>query len=490
MRLNTLLQDLLIKQTTGSLEIDIHDIQVDSRRIQQGDLFIALSGHTVDGHDYISQAITNGASAVVVEKTVEVPSTVTTILVSDTQKAMAILSNRFFDFPSKKLNMIGITGTNGKTTTSTLIESILTRTGYSTGVIGTIHTKFADVVEEASHTTPISLDLQRTLKRMVDAKVTHVAMEVSSHALVQGRVRGIDFSSAVFSNLTQDHLDYHGTMDEYKQAKGLLFSQLGNGYGNQKKYAILNNDDEASKLYKTITSAEVITYGIDTPSDFQATNVSLTPKGTSFTLCTPFGTFETNMKLIGKFNVYNALSAIVTCFTQGIELKDILSALEEMPGVEGRFESVYAGQSFTAIVDFAHTPDSLENVLTTIQQFSKGHVFTLVGCGGNRDKGKRPIMASIAEKYSDFVVLTSDNPRFEDPSEILNDMEKGMSSSNYKTFVDRKEAISYVVKEAKEGDTILIAGKGHETYQIIGDTKHHFSDKEEVLQAILEKTSV
>lgn len=479
MLLRELVDTLLIKDVNGSIEIPINDIQIDSRKIKKGDLFIALSGHTVDGHDFINKAIENGAVAILAEKEHIVPEHITYIRVSDTRRAMAYVSSVFFNYPSSHLNLIGITGTNGKTTTTNLINAIFQEAGLVTGLIGTIHNKIGDIIEEAVNTTPESLELQRLLYRMKNKNVSHVIMEVSSHALVQGRVRGCDFNAAIFSNLTQDHLDYHHTMDEYKQAKSLLFSQLGNNV-NGRKFSILNNDDEVSKYYNSVSTAEVVSYGIKNISDFQAVNLSIGPNGSSFDLISPLGKYRVESKLIGKFNIYNLLSAIAVSFTQGIPMDVILTAIKKVEGVNGRFEPIFLGQNFTTIIDFAHTPDSLENVLSTITNFSNnsGSIYTLIGCGGDRDKTKRPIMASIAEKYSDFVILTSDNPRHESPEAILDDMEKGITGSNYKRFVDRKDAIEFVINHASENDIILIAGKGHENYQIIGDTKHHFSDKE------------
>lgn len=485
-QLKQLLQGLLEKKIIGNADIAIENIQTDSRKIKQGDLFIALTGHTVDGHNYIEQAIANGAVAVVLEKEMMIPESITTVFVKDSRRAMAFIASSFFQHPTEKLTVVGITGTNGKTTTSNLVERIYQEAGYQTGLIGTIHNKIGDLVEETANTTPDSLDLQRLFHRMVESGVTHAVMEVSSHALVEGRVRGVDFDRGVFTNLTQDHLDYHGTLDHYKQAKGLLFSCLGNQTKGT-KCSILNSDDPASADYSVISTAEVITYGIDHEADYRALHYTLSPKGTSIELSTPVGLFHLETKLIGKFNVYNLLCAIATCASQGIPMATIIAALEKVEGIDGRFESIYFGQDFTTIVDFAHTPDSLENVLTTILEFKKGHVYCVVGCGGNRDKTKRPLMAAIAEKYADTVILTSDNPRFEEPESIIHDMEQGLTTDRYHKITDRTEAIAYAISLAKKDDVVLIAGKGHETYQIIGDVKHHFSDQEIAASYILEK---
>jgi len=486
MLLKELVSSISIKKVNGDVDIDIKNIQTDSRKVSEGELFIAIAGHTVDGHDFIEQAIKNGASAILSEKEMNGFPGVPFVIVNDTRRAMALVSSCFFSNPSKDMTMIGITGTNGKTTTTNLIDHIFTKVGFKTGLIGTIHNKIGDTFEEAINTTPESLELQRLLYRMKQKNVTHVIMEVSSHSLVEGRVHGVDFDSALFTNLTQDHLDFHRTMEEYKQAKSLLFSQMGNDL-TKMKISILNNDDDASDYYRMVSPCNVVTYGIHASSDFQATDIKIKPNGTSFSLTSPYGTHEIQTKLIGKFNVYNILAAIATCVTRGIDILEVISAIQNVKGVNGRFEPIDLGQNFSTIIDFAHTPDSLENVLSTISDFSTGSIYTIVGCGGDRDKTKRPIMASIAEKYSDFVILTSDNPRSENPTSILDDMEKGLKRTNYKKIIDRKEAIQYGITSANKNDVVLIAGKGHETYQIIGNEKMYFSDKETATQFIKDK---
>lgn len=485
MKLAQLINHIFSKKVIGDIDIEISDIQSDSRKIKPGDLFIAHKGYTVDGHDFIDKAIEQGATAIVMEKERMLPQNITSIIVNDSLRAMSTISCTFFDHPSEKMTMIGVTGTNGKTTTTNLIEKVYSDQGFKTGIIGTIYNKIDDIYEDSVNTTPSSLDLQRLLNRMVQKGVTHVVMEVSSHALVEGRVRGVFYDHSIFTNLTQDHLDFHGTMEAYKNAKGLLFSQLGNSVSDN-KFSILNNDDDTSEYYKTISTAEVITYGIEKSSDFTVFDYKITSKGTLIKLNTPFGRFELNSKLIGKFNIYNMLCAIVSCSLNGIKMEDIIASLETIKGVDGRFEVVEtANKDITVIVDYAHTPDSLENVLTTINEFKQNRIICIVGCGGNRDKTKRPIMASIAERYSDIPILTSDNPRFEDPEDILLDMEKGMVKNDYIKIIDRKEAIEHAVSIAEKGDIILIAGKGHENYQIIGNEKSHFSDKEIAQSVIL-----
>ncbi|MBM4764025.1 UDP-N-acetylmuramoyl-L-alanyl-D-glutamate--2,6-diaminopimelate ligase [Bacillus sp. B15-48] len=462
---------------------DITSIENDNRKVTQGSLFICIKGYTVDGHDFAESAVENGAVAVLAEK--ELALNVPVIVVKDTTRAMAILADAFYEQPSHKLHLIGVTGTNGKTTTSHLIEKVFTDEGQKTGLIGTMYTMIGSRKLEVKNTTPESLTLQKTFKQMVDEKVRTAVMEVSSHALVNGRVHGTDYDIAVFTNLTQDHLDYHQTMEEYKKAKSLLFAQLGNVFHHEKpKYAVLNADDVVSKEYERNTVAYILTYGIDNNADLQAKNIQMTASGTTFDLVTPFGIEKLSMQLIGKFSIYNVLASVGACLVSGIPLNRIISSLETVKGVRGRFELVNAGQDYTVIVDYAHTPDSLENVLKTIQQFAKKRIFVVVGCGGDRDSTKRPLMAEIACQYATNPIFTSDNPRSEDPELILRDMEDGVKGSHYKKITDRAEAIDFAVQQAEKEDIILIAGKGHETYQIIGDKILDFDDKEIAIKAI------
>jgi UDP-N-acetylmuramoyl-L-alanyl-D-glutamate--2,6-diaminopimelate ligase len=487
MELLTLLSYLHdIQQINPKINPTITSIEMDSREVKKGSLFICVKGYTVDGHDFAEQAIKNGAAAIIAER--ELPVDVPVIKVKDSRRAMAILADAFYGQPTHKLHLIGVTGTNGKTTTTYLIEQIFHAYGKKTGLIGTIQMKIGNETFETKNTTPESLTLQKVFHQMVENQVETAVMEVSSHALDMGRVHGCDFDVAVFTNLTQDHLDYHETMDKYLQAKGLLFAQLGNRYDHHKpKFAVLNADDEASNVYKRMTAAHIITYGIDNESDIMAKNIVMTSKGTSFDLVTPTETVKMNIQLIGRFSVYNVLAAAAACLASGVPLDVIVNALEKTKGVPGRFEVVNVGQNFTVIVDYAHTPDSLENVLVTIQQFAKGKIYTVVGCGGDRDRTKRPIMANIAAKYSDMAIFTSDNPRSEDPMQILNDMEAGLEKNNFCSIVDRKKAIAYAVSLAKEDDVILIAGKGHETYQIIGNDVFEFDDRKVAAEAIKER---
>lgn len=482
MQLHTLLQSIPLIQLPKE-NPEIVKIENNHKKVTEGCLFVCVKGHVFDGHTFAKEAVEKGAVAVLSEQGLELD--VPVIIVNDTKRAMSVLADVFFDHPTQKLHLIGITGTNGKTTTSHLIEAIFQDFNKSTGLIGTIHMKVGNRELATKNTTPDSLVLQSVFHEMVTENINVAVMEVSSHALVQGRVNGCDYDVAVFTNLTQDHLDYHHTMEEYERAKGLLFSKLGNAYmASKPKFAILNVDDNASKQYIAETSAHVVTYGIDSPADFSAHNIELKNGSTSFTLHSPEGKRTINLKLMGKFNVYNVLAAIATAFVSHIPLDSIIETIERANGVPGRFESVTAGQNFSVIVDYAHTPDSLENVLKTINQFARKRVIVVVGCGGDRDPSKRPIMAKVACEYATDSIFTSDNPRSEDPLSILEDMEKGVEGEIYQVIVDREEAIKKAINLAEHDDVVLIAGKGHETYQIIGDEVSDFDDRLVAIGAI------
>lgn len=485
MRLHTLLQTIpFISKPIENPEIK--SIVNDHREVEPGCMFVCVRGHVVDGHQFAKEAELAGAVAILAEKKLDV--NIPVIQVDDTKRMMAIFADAYYGRPTHKLHMIGITGTNGKTTTSHLIDKIFRDEGRKTGLIGTIHMKVADRIIETKNTTPDSIMLQSVFSQMVQENVDTAIMEVSSHALVQGRVNGCDYDVAVFTNLSQDHLDYHGTMEEYKRAKALLFSRLGNTYDPYKpKYAVLNKDDEATEQFLHDTAARIITYGIDRKADFCARDIVLDGSGTSFTLITPEYERQVSLKLMGKFNVYNVLAAIATAYVSHISLDAIIRSIETVAGVSGRFEAVDGGQDFPIIVDYAHTPDSLENVLKTISQFAEKRIFAVVGCGGDRDKTKRPLMANIACKYATNPIFTSDNPRSEDPLAILKDMEQGVKGSGYQIISDRREAIKHAIDSATTGDVVLIAGKGHETYQIIGDRVFDFDDRLVALEALKER---
>ncbi|MGD9677911.1 MAG: UDP-N-acetylmuramoyl-L-alanyl-D-glutamate--2,6-diaminopimelate ligase [Vulcanibacillus sp.] len=491
MNLRKLLEPLITYKVVGEINIDINDIKVDSRKVEHGNLFICLPGSSSDGHDYAKQSVENGAVALICEN--ELPINIPQVIVKNSRFAMALLTDKFYNHPSHKLKVIGITGTNGKTTTTYLIEKILADQNHLSGLIGTIRMKIGNEIINVKNTTPDANDLHNYFNKMVEVGSEYAILEVSSHALDMGRVKGVDFNIAVFTNLTQDHLDYHGTMDKYREAKGLLFSRLGNVYFNNSnsKFAVLNADDDASQYFNKITAVQVITYGIDNDADVKATNINITGQGTSFTLISFKGKIDINLKMIGKFSVYNALGAIAVALIEGIALENIKHSLEEISGVDGRFELVNANQDYTVIVDYAHTPDGLENVLKTIKEFAKRKVYCVFGAGGDRDKSKRPLMGKIALNYSDLAIITSDNPRTEDPEQIIKDILEGIiteeNRSKYITIQDRKKAIEYAVNNARSGDVIIIAGKGHENYQILNDKVIHFDDREVALEAIRSK---
>ena len=475
---------------SGDGRTPISGIRIDSRKVMPGDLFICVPGLVNDGHRFAGQAKQMGAAALVVERDVDVD--LPKIFVKDARFAMAVFAAHFYGYPSRELKLIGVTGTNGKTTTAMLIEQMLRDCGMRTGLMGTVGTKIGDGWFEAERTTMDAVDLQMNLRRMADIGTDFCVMEVSSHALELGRVKGCRFRTALFTNLTQDHLDFHVTMERYKAAKGLLFARLGNEFEadpDKRRYAVLNKDDPASDDFSRMTSAEVVTYGFGDGADVRASGVSVTPKGTRFS-CSAFGRqIDVAMKLIGKFNVSNALAALSAVLLEGVPLERAARALESAAGAPGRMEMVDEGQPFLVVVDYAHTPDGLENALATIREFARGRVITVFGCGGERDRTKRPLMGGIAARLSDIVVVTSDNPRSEPEEVIIDDIESGIPEekrdpSRYARIADRKAAIKRAIEWASEDDVVLIAGKGHETYQVIGGVNIPFDDREVAKEAI------
>ncbi|WP_026690000.1 UDP-N-acetylmuramoyl-L-alanyl-D-glutamate--2,6-diaminopimelate ligase [Alteribacter aurantiacus] len=484
MKLKSLIECLPYYDYIGKEDPMIESVHMDSREVAQNGLFICVRGFTVDGHRFFKDAVNKGAVAIIAEERLdtEVPQ----ILVKDSKRAMALIANRFFNYPTLNMHLIGVTGTNGKTTTAHLIEKILTDAKKETGMIGTMYTRFGGKELPVQNTTPESLPLQQTFNQMKEAGCNSVVMEVSSHALEMGRVHGCHYDVAVFTNLSQDHLDYHETMEKYLRAKGLLFAQLGNGYyPDQTTLAVLNGDDEASEELLKMTAAPVIQYAIEKDAEITAENLSFDEGGSRFVVKTPEESLPIRLNMVGKFSVYNALAAIAAVRPSGIPLSQVIKSLEEVRGVSGRIEKVTSDEDpFTVLVDYAHTPDSLENVLETINEFATGKVYTVIGCGGDRDRTKRPQMAKVADQQSDFVFLTSDNPRSEDPVQILEDMKAGMESDHYDVIVDRKEAIEKAVQRATAKDVVLIAGKGHETYQIIGEHTYDFDDRQVAKQAL------
>lgn len=490
MKLNELTSVFAAAAIIGNGEINVSGLQADSRQVMPGDLFICLPGHTVDGHDYAWEAEEKGAAALVVNRVLD--TALPQVVVKDCRLAMAMLADSFYGQPSQRMTTIGVTGTNGKTTTTYLIDKIMSDYGLKTGLIGTIQMRYDGRSFPMSGTTPEALELQKSLSEMAQTGAQFCVMEVSSHALEQGRVKGTDFRTAVFTNLTQDHLDYHNSVDEYRNAKGLFFSRLGNAFAKdpkQRKYAVLNADDKASVEFAKLTAAEVITYGLHDKADVRASNIAITAKGTTFHVDTFRGSADISLKMIGKFNVYNTMAAIAAALLEEVPLQDIKRSLESVPGVEGRVETVDAGQPYAVIVDYAHTPDGLDNVLRTVKEFAQGRILTVFGCGGDRDRTKRPIMGKIAAGLSDIVFITSDNPRTENPDLILKDIEAGLlevgiPEERYQLIVDRRQAIKKAIEMASPGDVVLIAGKGHETYQLIAGKVFDFDDRIVAKEAI------
>ncbi|WP_089829937.1 UDP-N-acetylmuramoyl-L-alanyl-D-glutamate--2,6-diaminopimelate ligase [Halolactibacillus halophilus] len=454
----------------------ITQITADSREVKAGALFCCVKGYTVDGHDFAKEAYAQGAVALLVEREVlDVP--IVQIKVNDVFRVLSFLANALYSYPTNDMHMIGITGTNGKTSVTYILEEIFKQNQARTALIGTIQMKIGEKSYPIKNTTPEPSYLFNSFRAMKEAGVDHCMMEVSSHALEEGRIRGIDIDIAVFTNLTQDHLDYHPTMTDYRLAKERLFQQLGNRYDPQyPKYAIINGDDPYADYFIRATSQPVVTYGLTKTSDLYASDIKLSATKTQFTLAGMVSDVTITSRLIGRFNVYNMLAAAATALKSGVPMSDIKAALESIPGVKGRFQSVQTTRDYSVIVDYAHTPDSLKNVLETVQTFTKGKIYCVVGCGGDRDKTKRPLMAHVGETYSDMTILTSDNPRTEEPEAIIKDMEQGLETTDYVIEVDRKQAIHRAIDLAGPDDVILIAGKGHETYQIIGRETYPFDD--------------
>ncbi len=486
----TLLTDAKVQ---GKVDFSIKALVHDSRQVVPGTLFVCLSGFKSDGHNYIAQALAQGAVAVLVEKAVDnIPDGLTVITVADTRQAIRDITPYFFDYPSRKLRMIGVTGTNGKTTTTYLLRSILQEAGFKVGIIGTIQNSIGERIIPTKNTTPDVIDLQSLLAEMVASRMDYVVMEVSSHALAQDRVIGCEFDAAIFTNMTQDHLDFHINFENYLAAKTKLFEMLS-AASNVKsgKTAIVNTDDKASDFILSYTACKKITYGITTNAQLKAQNTDIQANGSQFDIVGEFGLFSLQLKITGLFNVYNVLSAVGAALAEGIDSRIIKTALEKFQSVPGRFELVDAGQPFSVIVDYAHTPDGLENILKTAQQIAKQRIIVVFGCGGDRDRTKRPIMGKIAAQYGHVVIATSDNPRSEEPELILDEIEVGIKDGLtdgkiYNKIIDRRQAIAHALHIAQHDDIVIIAGKGHENYQILKDKTISFDDKEVVKEMIRE----
>ncbi|MEW6108673.1 MAG: UDP-N-acetylmuramoyl-L-alanyl-D-glutamate--2,6-diaminopimelate ligase [Nitrospirota bacterium] len=483
MILNEILKDVDYVSISGNAEADIKGISYDSRKVSQGDIFVAVSGEKVDGHDFIDDAVRKGAGAVVHEKSGKGYGSVSGtsfILVKDSRKALAYISNNFFLRPSEKLSVVGVTGTNGKTTTTYLLKSILETWGKKVGLIGTIQYMIKDEVYDAVHTTPEALEFQDLLHHMHASGCNYVVSEVSSHALAQKRVDGTVFSAGVFTNLTRDHLDFHKTMEEYFRAKKRLFDELL----DKKATSIINYDDIWGRKLIEAVSGNVFTCGLEIGSDIMATEIDNTFDGLRFKIIMHGRTYNIISRLMGLPNVYNILSAAGAAFSLGVPWDIILDGIKKTEPIRGRFEKVDMGQKFLAVIDYAHTEDALERLIFTARGLTKGKIITVFGCGGDRDRGKRPKMGAVATRLSDFVIITSDNPRSEEPGEIIKEIEAGAVRRNYLVEPDRRDAVKRSVVMASEGDIVIIAGKGHETYQDIGGKRFKFSDREVLAEAI------
>lgn len=468
----------------GSADVHIREITYDSRKVSKGSLFICIPGFQYDGHKYIRDAIKKGAVAVLTEKDVETEGA-TVVKLKDTRKAMPAIANNFYKHPTEKLKLIGVTGTNGKTTTTYLIDSILQEAGKKSSTIGTISIKIGRK-EIASHrTTPESLDLQRLFRRLLNKDIEYSTMEVSSHALELGRVDNCSFKIGVFTNLTQDHLDFHKNFDSYREAKKKLFYKTTCAN-------IINIDDMHGRMIaQEINKLNIplITYGIENTADIMAKNIQINARGVKFTLVTPNYAIEIENDIPGRFSVYNCMAAAAAAYVENIDKQVIQEGIYKLKNVPGRSEVVKVNLPYTVIIDYAHSPDSLENILNAIRQYAEGRIITVFGCGGDREIGKRPIMGEVAGRLSDFCIITSDNPRSEDPYHIMMQVEEGIkdTSCNYICIENRRDAIKYAMAIAQINDVVLLAGKGHETYQVLKNETIHFDEKEIVKELVREE---
>lgn len=481
--LNTLLHEISGAAITGPSDILIQSLILDSRKVSAGCMFIALRGTQTDGHQYIITAVNSGASAILCEELpADINPAVTYILVQDSAQAMGMIASAFYGNPSRQLTLVGVTGTNGKTSVATFLFQLFRGLGYRCGLLSTVQNQVEDEVIASTHTTPDSIALNQLLALMLEKGCSHVFMEVSSHAVVQHRITGLQFAGGIFTNITHDHLDFHKTFDNYIKAKKGFFDHLP-----KSAFALVNADDRRGAVMVQNTKAKIETYSLQTLASFKGKIISDTLTGMHMEI----NMHEVWFRVIGRFNAYNLLSVFGAAVLLGEDPETVLTVLSALKSPPGRFEQFHSADNIVGIVDYAHTPDALENVLQTITHLRHGNekVITVVGCGGNRDAEKRPKMAEIACKYSNRVILTSDNPRYEDPADILEQMRKGVPPIDYKKTIvieDRREAIFRAYEEAGPEDIILIAGKGHENYQDVKGVKHHFDDKEILGQAFLE----
>lgn len=484
------ISDVTVK---GAVDMAVSHITADSREVKAGSLFICLTGAHVNGHDYVNKAVEAGAVAILASEPIEVSDTVTVLTVKDTRIAMQQCVPFFYDYPGCKMRMIGVTGTNGKTTTTHIIGHILRAQEYKVGIIGTVHVMIGDKTYPIHNTTPDVVDLQHILSQMVAEGVTHCIMEVSSHALALNRVAGVEYDTAVFTNLTQDHLDFHKTFENYLAAKCKLFEQVSAPNQHKKnKGAVINIDDPYGERVMAKNSAPLITYGTKGKGTLEGENLTITAKTSAYDIVYEGKEYPIHIRITGLFNVYNTLAAIGACLFEGVSMEDIIKALSDFTAVPGRFELVEEGQPFAVVVDYAHTPDGLENILQTAQKIVERHIIVVFGCGGDRDVTKRPIMGRIAAQYGDGIFVTSDNPRTEDPEKIVAQVAEGVKEglregSVYTVITDRRSAIHAAIKAAKAGDVVIIAGKGHEDYQILKDKTIHFDDREVAREALKER---
>ena len=479
MKLKQLVNELASTRVEGPLERDVAGISYDSRRVTPGMVFVAIPGQKTDGHDYISTAIDRGATAVICEKNGVVSQRVTQIKVPDAREALARAAAAFYQHPSEKLKVIGVTGTNGKTTVAFMVKQILEAAGVNCGLIGTVRYEIGQRLIPAQRTTPEALEIQQMMAQMLRADCQACVMEVSSHALEQKRVCGVEFDVAIFTNLTQDHLDYHGTMEHYFAAKRKLFATLAGG--RKTAGAVLNIDDAyGARLFEEINIEERLTYGLSLAAKIRASRIQLGRDGTEIVIETPQDKFACRLPLIGRHNVYNALAAAGAGLVLRVGAHPIQTALNSLKPVPGRLESIALGQPFGVFVDYAHTDDALRNMLTTLREITTGRLLLAFGCGGSRDAGKRPKMGKAAAELADFAIITSDNPRRESPEKIAAAIEEGFQTvrrDGYRIELDRKRAIDEILRLAAAGDTVVIAGKGHETYQEFEDTVIPFDDR-------------
>lgn len=481
MKLSELLKGISpISITNGDAEVEITGINIDSRKIEKGHLFVAIKGTTTDGHNYIAKAIELGASAVLCENVPENASGAVFVKVESTEDCVGQVATTFYGNPTAKLKLVGVTGTNGKTTIATLLYNMFRKMGHKCGLLSTVCNYIEDEAIPTDHTTPDPIELNRLLGRMADEGCEYAFMECSSHAIHQKRIGGLTFAGGIFTNLTRDHMDYHKTFENYRDAKKAFFDSLPKG-----SFAITNADDKNGMVMVQNTKATVKTYSTQRMADFKARIIECHFEG----MYLDIDGREVGVQFIGKFNVSNLLAVYGAAVMLGKAPEDILLVMSTLKSVSGRLEPINSPEGWTAIVDYAHTPDALENVLKAIHEVlnGKGSIITVCGAGGNRDKGKRPLMAQEAAKQSDRVIITSDNPRFEEPQDIINDMLAGLDQQQMKktiSIVDRREAIRTACMMAQKGDVILIAGKGHEDYQDVKGVKHHFDDKEEVRKVI------